>query len=111
MPNALEEAAYEMDDVFDARMDQLKARLGTDQVPHHETCEHLGRQWLGNEMNGKLLVLTSDRPKACNQVTGRCKGGGLESPPTNKHLMSSSGERNVFPKAYGTRGLQPDHGF
>ncbi|KAK6744370.1 hypothetical protein RB195_011212 [Necator americanus] len=28
---------------------------------------------------------TSIWPKACNQVTRRCKGGGLESPPTNKH--------------------------
>ncbi|KAK6736388.1 hypothetical protein RB195_019209 [Necator americanus] len=31
-----------------------------------------------------LVSRKSVWPKACNQVTGRCKGGGLESPPTNK---------------------------
>ncbi|ETN81780.1 hypothetical protein NECAME_02070 [Necator americanus] len=41
-----------------------------------------------------LVSRTSVRPKACNQVTGRCKGGGLESPPTNKLHMSTPGERN-----------------
>ncbi|KAK6736604.1 hypothetical protein RB195_019352 [Necator americanus] len=51
-----------------------------------------------------LVSRTSDRPKACNQVTGRCKGGGLESPPANKLHMST-------PKTHGTRGLQPAHGF
>ncbi|KAK6735649.1 hypothetical protein RB195_018710 [Necator americanus] len=40
-----------------------------------------------------------------NQVTGRCKGGGLESsPPVH------CGERNVLPKTHGTRGLRPAHG-
>ncbi|ETN84100.1 hypothetical protein NECAME_07048 [Necator americanus] len=50
---------------------------------------------------------TSVRPKVCNQVTGRCKGGGLESPPTNKLHMSTPEERNVLPKSHETRGLQP----
>ncbi|KAK6762428.1 hypothetical protein RB195_023229 [Necator americanus] len=50
---------------------------------------------------------TSVRPKVCNQATGRCKGGGLESPPTNKLHMSTPEERNVLPKSHETRGLQP----
>ncbi|KAK6729068.1 hypothetical protein RB195_006241 [Necator americanus] len=40
-----------------------------------------------------IVSRTSVRPKACNQVTERWKGGGLESPPTNKLHMSTSGER------------------
>ncbi|KAK6763365.1 hypothetical protein RB195_023896 [Necator americanus] len=41
-----------------------------------------------------LVSCTSVRPKARNQVTGKCKGGGLESLPTNKLHMSTPGERN-----------------
>ncbi|KAK6735641.1 hypothetical protein RB195_018703 [Necator americanus] len=52
-----------------------------------------------------LVSRTSVRPKASNQVTGRCKGGGLESPPANKFDME------VLPKTHGTTGLQPTHGF
>ncbi|KAK6726484.1 hypothetical protein RB195_004671 [Necator americanus] len=57
-----------------------------------------------------LLSLTSVQPKACNQVTGKCKGGGLESPTTNKLHMSTPGERK-FPKTHRTIGLQLAHGF
>ncbi|ETN81658.1 Rad21 / Rec8 like protein, partial [Necator americanus] len=45
-----------------------------------------------------LVSRTSVRPKACNQVTGRCKGGGLESSPTNKLHMSTPGKRNTLSK-------------
>ncbi|KAK6761908.1 hypothetical protein RB195_022846 [Necator americanus] len=45
-----------------------------------------------------LVSRTSVRPKACNQVTGRCKGGGLESSPTNKLHMSIPGERKFSQK-------------
>ncbi|KAK6762949.1 hypothetical protein RB195_023600 [Necator americanus] len=48
-----------------------------------------------------LVSLTSVRPKACNQVTGRCKGGGLESPPTKNLHMSTSGERKFSQKLMG----------
>ncbi|KAK6756532.1 hypothetical protein RB195_014756 [Necator americanus] len=48
-----------------------------------------------------LVSRTSVRPNACNQVTGRCKGGGLESPPTNKLHMSTSGERKFSQKLMG----------
>ncbi|KAK6757598.1 hypothetical protein RB195_015425 [Necator americanus] len=41
-----------------------------------------------------VVSRTSVRPKACNQMTGRCKGGGLESPPTNRLHMPTPGERN-----------------
>ncbi|KAK6751297.1 hypothetical protein RB195_002965 [Necator americanus] len=44
---------------------------------------------------------TSVRPKACNQVTRRCKGGSLESPPTNKLHMSTPGERKFSQKLMG----------
>ncbi|KAK6743701.1 hypothetical protein RB195_010786 [Necator americanus] len=44
-----------------------------------------------------LVSRTSVPPKACNQVTGRCKGGGLESPPTNKLHMSTP-ESSGLPK-------------
>ncbi|ETN85607.1 hypothetical protein NECAME_16720 [Necator americanus] len=40
-----------------------------------------------------LVSRTSVRTKSCNQVTWRCKEGGLESPPTNKLHMSTPGER------------------
>ncbi|KAK6728756.1 hypothetical protein RB195_006046 [Necator americanus] len=48
-----------------------------------------------------LVSRTSVRPKACNQMTGRCKGGGLESPPTNKLHMSTPGERKFSQKLMG----------
>ncbi|KAK6766069.1 hypothetical protein RB195_025777 [Necator americanus] len=48
-----------------------------------------------------LVSRTSVRPKARNRVTGRCKGGGLESPPTNKLHMSTQGERKFFQKLMG----------
>ncbi|KAK6762762.1 hypothetical protein RB195_023463 [Necator americanus] len=48
-----------------------------------------------------LVSRTSVRRKACNQVTGRCKGGGLESPPTNKLHMSTPGERKFSQKLMG----------
>ncbi|KAK6737799.1 hypothetical protein RB195_020104 [Necator americanus] len=48
-----------------------------------------------------LVSRTSVRPKACNQVTGRCKGGGLESPPTNKFHMSTPGKRKFSQKLMG----------
>ncbi|KAK6750715.1 hypothetical protein RB195_002595 [Necator americanus] len=48
-----------------------------------------------------LVSRTSVRPKACNQVTGRCKGGGLESPPTNKLHMFTPGERKFSQKLMG----------
>ncbi|KAK6765685.1 hypothetical protein RB195_025538 [Necator americanus] len=48
-----------------------------------------------------LVSCTSVRPKACNQVTGRCKGGGFESIPTNKLHMSTPGERKFSQKLMG----------
>ncbi|KAK6750934.1 hypothetical protein RB195_002725 [Necator americanus] len=48
-----------------------------------------------------LVSRTSVRPKARNQVTGRCKGSGLESPPTNKLHMSTPGERKFSQKLMG----------
>ncbi|ETN84015.1 hypothetical protein NECAME_07111 [Necator americanus] len=41
-------------------------------------------------------------------MTGRCRGGGLESPPTNKLHMSTPGERKGKPGtvAPGRTGLQ-----
>ncbi|KAK6740719.1 hypothetical protein RB195_008892 [Necator americanus] len=48
-----------------------------------------------------LVFRSSVWPKACNQVTGRCKGGGLESPPTNKLHMSTPGERKFSQKLMG----------
>ncbi|KAK6751050.1 hypothetical protein RB195_002802 [Necator americanus] len=48
-----------------------------------------------------LVSRTSVRPKVCNQVTGRCKGGGLESPPTNKLQMSTPEERKFSQKLMG----------
>ncbi|KAK6732039.1 hypothetical protein RB195_016424 [Necator americanus] len=48
-----------------------------------------------------LVTRTSVRPKACNQVTRRCKGGGLESPPTNKLHISTPGERKFSQKLMG----------
>ncbi|KAK6743974.1 hypothetical protein RB195_010962 [Necator americanus] len=54
---------------------------------------------------------TSIRPKACIQVTGRCKSVGLESSLTNKlHLPTPEG-RSVLPEAHGNRGSQPAYGF
>ncbi|KAK6727635.1 hypothetical protein RB195_005369 [Necator americanus] len=44
---------------------------------------------------------TSVRPKACDQVTGRCKGGGLESPPTKK-LHCGRAQRS--PKSHDSGG-------
>ncbi|ETN85887.1 hypothetical protein NECAME_16602 [Necator americanus] len=58
-----------------------------------------------------LHRFTSVRPKACNQVTGRCKRDGLESPPTNKLHMSTPGERSPPPKTHGTRGTCDSRGF
>ncbi|KAK6743752.1 hypothetical protein RB195_010821 [Necator americanus] len=48
-----------------------------------------------------LVSRTSVRPKACNQVTGRCKGGGLESLPANKLHMSTPGEQKFSQKLMG----------
>ncbi|KAK6765309.1 hypothetical protein RB195_025298 [Necator americanus] len=45
-----------------------------------------------------LVSRTSVRPKTCNQGTGRCKGGGLESPPTNKLHMSTLRAQTLSPK-------------
>ncbi|KAK6735353.1 hypothetical protein RB195_018513 [Necator americanus] len=48
-----------------------------------------------------LVSRTSFRPKACNQVTGRCKGGGLESLPRNKLHMSTPGEQKKESPDFG----------
>ena len=58
-----------------------------------------------------LVSRTSVRPKACNQVTGRCKGGGLESPPTNKLHMSTPGERKFSQKLMGLEACNLPMGF
>ncbi|KAK6735254.1 hypothetical protein RB195_018436 [Necator americanus] len=58
-----------------------------------------------------LIFCTSVRPKACNQVTGRCKGGGLESPPTNKLHMSTPGERKFSQKLMGLEACNLPMGF
>ncbi|KAK6763249.1 hypothetical protein RB195_023819 [Necator americanus] len=58
-----------------------------------------------------LVSRTSVRPKACNQVTWRCKGGGLESPPTNKLHMSTPGERKFFQKLMGLEACNLPMGF
>ncbi|KAK6735635.1 hypothetical protein RB195_018697 [Necator americanus] len=49
---------------------------------------------------------TSVRPNASSQVTGRCKGGGLESPPTNE-LQSTPGNRKESPDSGGKPGTVP----
>ncbi|KAK6736193.1 hypothetical protein RB195_019081 [Necator americanus] len=54
--------------------------------------------------------MASVRPKACNQVTGRYKGGGLESPPTNKLHTSPPEERKFSQKNHGTRGTCDSRG-
>ncbi|KAK6740639.1 hypothetical protein RB195_008854 [Necator americanus] len=60
----------------------------------------------------KIIVSrTSVRPKACNQLTGRCKGGGLESPPTNKLHMSTLGERKFSQKPMGLEACNLPVGF
>ncbi|KAK6735153.1 hypothetical protein RB195_018376 [Necator americanus] len=48
-----------------------------------------------------LVSRTSVRQKACNQVTGRCKGGGLESSPRNKLYMSTPEKRKFSQKQEG----------
>ncbi|KAK6730855.1 hypothetical protein RB195_007366 [Necator americanus] len=58
-----------------------------------------------------LVSRTSVRPKACNQVTGRCKGGGLESSPTNKLHMSTPGERKFSQKLMGLEACNLPMGF
>ncbi|KAK6749355.1 hypothetical protein RB195_001769 [Necator americanus] len=58
-----------------------------------------------------LVPRTLVRPKACNQVTGRCKGGGLESPPTNKLHMSTPGERKFSQKLMGLEARNQPMGF
>ncbi|KAK6729310.1 hypothetical protein RB195_006391 [Necator americanus] len=58
-----------------------------------------------------LVSRTSIRPKTCNQVTGRCKGGGLESPPTNKLHMSTPGERKFSQKLMGLEACNLPMGF
>ncbi|KAK6735919.1 hypothetical protein RB195_018901 [Necator americanus] len=58
-----------------------------------------------------LVSCASVRPKACNQVTGRCKGGGLESPPTNKLHMSTMGGRNILPNLMGLASCNLPTGF
>ncbi|KAK6744754.1 hypothetical protein RB195_011460 [Necator americanus] len=58
-----------------------------------------------------LVSRTSVRSKACNQVTGRCKGGGLESPPTNKLHMSTPGERKFSRKLMGLEACNLPMGF
>ncbi|ETN83364.1 hypothetical protein NECAME_07425 [Necator americanus] len=61
--------------------------------------------------HGILVSCASVRPKACNQVTGRCKGGGLESPPTNKLHMSTMGGRNILPNLMGLASCNLPMGF
>ncbi|KAK6730378.1 hypothetical protein RB195_007068 [Necator americanus] len=58
-----------------------------------------------------LVSRTSVRPKACNQVTGRCKGGGLESNPTNKLHMSTPGERKFSQELKGLEACNLPMGF
>ncbi|KAK6764784.1 hypothetical protein RB195_024926 [Necator americanus] len=58
---------------------------------------------------GILVSRTSVPPKAYNQVTGRSKGGGLESPPRNMLHMSTPGERKTLQKTHEARALQPAH--
>ncbi|KAK6745795.1 hypothetical protein RB195_012112 [Necator americanus] len=58
-----------------------------------------------------LVSRTSVRPKACNQVTGRCKGGGLESPPTNKLHMSAPGEPKFSQILMGLEACNLPMGF
>ncbi|ETN81913.1 hypothetical protein NECAME_00264 [Necator americanus] len=58
-----------------------------------------------------LVSRTSVRPKACNQVTGKCKGGGLEPPPTNKLHMSTPGERKFSQKLMGLEACNLPMGF
>lgn len=45
----------------------------------------------------QVVSCTSIRPKARIQVTGRCKGGGSESPPTNKLRRPLPGSPANFP--------------
>ncbi|KAK6750611.1 hypothetical protein RB195_002533 [Necator americanus] len=58
-----------------------------------------------------LIFRMSVRPKACNQVTGRCKGGGLEPPPTNELHMSTPGERKFSQKLMGLEACNLPIGF
>ncbi|KAK6761997.1 hypothetical protein RB195_022914 [Necator americanus] len=58
-----------------------------------------------------LVSRTSVRPKACNKVTGRCKGGGLESPPANKLLISTPGEWKFSQKLTGLEACNLLMGF
>ncbi|KAK6757781.1 hypothetical protein RB195_015540 [Necator americanus] len=58
-----------------------------------------------------LVPRTSIRPKACNQVIGRRKGGGLESPPTNKLHMSTPGKRKFSQKLMGLEACNLPIGF
>ncbi|KAK6728844.1 hypothetical protein RB195_006109 [Necator americanus] len=58
-----------------------------------------------------LVSRRSVRPKACNQVTGRCKGGGLESPPANKLHMSTPGEQKFSQKLMGLEACNLLMGF
>ncbi|KAK6742302.1 hypothetical protein RB195_009891 [Necator americanus] len=58
-----------------------------------------------------LVFRTSVRPKACNQVTGKCKGGGLEYPPTNKLHMSALRERKFSQKLMGLEACNLPMGF
>ncbi|ETN86744.1 hypothetical protein NECAME_05832 [Necator americanus] len=48
-----------------------------------------------------LVSRTSVRPEVCNQVTGRCKEGCMESPPANKLHLSTQGGQTFFPKPVG----------
>ncbi|KAK6756790.1 hypothetical protein RB195_014923 [Necator americanus] len=57
------------------------------------------------------ILVSRTSPKACNQMTGRCKGGGLESPPTNKLHMSTPGERKFSQKLMGLEACNLPMGF
>ncbi|KAK6762311.1 hypothetical protein RB195_023140 [Necator americanus] len=50
-------------------------------------------------------------PKACNLLTGRCKGGGLESPPTNKLHISIPGEQKFSQKLMALKACNLPMGF
>ncbi|KAK6748229.1 hypothetical protein RB195_001074 [Necator americanus] len=58
-----------------------------------------------------VVSRTSVRPKACNQVTGRCKGGASESLPTNKLQMSTPRERKFSQKLMGLEACNLPMGY
>ncbi|KAK6762557.1 hypothetical protein RB195_023326 [Necator americanus] len=89
--------------------------LATLSIPRYVLSPRVGDGLPASAVPGlthKIIVSrTSVRPKACNQLTGRCKGGGLESPPTNKLHMSTLGERKFSQKPMGLEACNLPVGF